>query len=117
MDRRYSGMRFYNGVRASNRGEQAAEKLLDSYMSNARSVSRKAQNYGGSTGGNKSLSGNRGLEVIKQRNSKIGDLRKIFEQEGTGRFGARKEAWIAKQYDPDVRQQMQDRQRGVEEED
>ena len=112
MDRRYSGMRFYNGVRASNRRSNQADKLVRSYLSKIRSIRNNAQNYGGSTGGNSSINSNKGLGVIKQRSSSIGDLRRIFEAEGSGRFGARKEAWIAKQYDPDVRMAMEDRQFG-----
>ena len=84
-------------------------------MSNIRRAYRKGLNYGGSEGGRSNDPNvNRGLDVLKQRNQKIGELRKVFEQEGIGRFGARKEAWIAKQYDPDVQSGMVERQKNRE---
>lgn len=111
MDRRYSGMRFYNGVKASNKTVDQREALLGRYMSNIKATARKAENYGGSTGGRKSLEGRRtGTRVIQQRQAKQADNRKIFDQQGTGRFGARKESWIGKQFDPEQRKAMIDRQ-------
>ncbi len=110
-------MRFYNGVAVSNRSSDAAERLVNKYLSNVRKARRKSEDYGGSTGGRKTIDRNPGLAVIRQRSSNIGDLRKVFNQEGTGRFGARKEAWIAKQYDPDVRKAMEDRQSGKDKEE
>tara|TARA_Y100000589_G_scaffold119364_1_gene113645 strand:- start:3528 stop:3854 length:327 start_codon:yes stop_codon:yes gene_type:complete len=105
-------MRFYNGVRASTRGRDKADALVKSYLSNVRKANREGQDYGGSTGGRQSLDSNQGLTTIRQRNKSIGELRQIFEQEGSGRFGARKESWIAKQYDPAVASSMRDRQFG-----
>ena len=110
-------MRFYNGVPVTRKRERQANNLVSRYMANARAATRRNADYGGSTGGIKSIDGGRGLSVIKDRQARMGDLRKIFDQEGSGRFGARKEQWIAKQYDPEKKKQMQDRQSGLEPDD
>ena len=87
-------------------------------MGNINKTKRSAEaNYGSSTGGTSSIGGSSGLQVIKDRQKRIGELRKVFDQEGSGRFGARKEQWIAKQYDPDDRQKLLDRQSGLETDD
>ena len=99
MDRRYSGMRFYDGTRASDNASKKADDLVRRYMSNINRARRASENYGGSTGGRKSLDRNTGLKVIQQRQDAQRDARDIFEKEGIGRFGARKEAYIAKQFD------------------
>ena len=117
MDRRYKEMRFYNGVKASSKGADAAEKLVASYMSKARSLSRKNADYGGSTGGIKSIDKQAtGLRIRKDAASRQADARRVFDQEGIGRFGANKEAWIARQYEDDKRKAMEDKQFGREEE-
>lgn len=117
MDKRYTATRFYNGVKASSKGQEQADKLLRGYMKNVNAARRKSEDYGGSTGGVKSIGSNDGLQVIKQRSARQADLRRIFQDEGVGRFGARKEAWIAKQFDPEVKQKMIDIQSGLEQED
>ena len=118
MDRRYREMRFDNGVKVSNKSVDAADALVRKYLSNVRAVNRKAADYGGSTGGIKSTDGKyTGLRTLKDRASRQSDARRIFQSEGIGRFGARKEAWIAKQYDEEDRKSMEDRQLGREEED
>jgi len=111
MDRRYSGMRFYDGTRASDNASKKADDLVRRYMSNINRARRSAENYGGSTGGRKSLDGNTGLKVIQQRQDAQRDAREIFEKEGIGRFGARKEAYIAKQFDDELHDEMLKRQR------
>lgn len=111
-------MRFYNGVKASNKSVNQREALLSSYMSNIKASARQAENYGGSTGGTKSLEGRRtGTRIIQQRQARQADNRKIFDQQGTGRFGARKESWIGKQFDPEQRQAMIDKQFSKEQDD
>ena len=110
-------MRFYNGTPVTRKSEREADELVSRYLRNARAANRRNLDYGGSTGGVKSIDGGRGLSVIKDRQARMGDLRKIFDQEGSGRFGARKEQWIAKQYDPEKHKQMRDRQSGLESED
>ncbi len=118
MDRRYEQMRFYGGARASTKQKEGRERLLSAYMSNIKKGMRDAANYGGSTGGTKSTDGRAaGKRVIDQRQAKQADRRKIFDKEGSGRFGGRLESWIAKQYDPAVKQAMIDKQFSKNEED
>lgn len=120
MDRRYTQMRFYGGGRASTKQKKSRERLLSAYMSNIKKGMRDAANYGGSEGGRKSLDGrSAGKKIIDQRQARQADNRKIFNQEGTGRFGARIESWIGKQFDPEVKQAKIDKQfgRGNEDED
>ena len=100
MDRRYSGMRFYDGTRASNSRSKAADRLVRSYMSNINRARRASENYGGSTGGLKSIDGGTGLKQIQSRQARQADLRQIFQQEGSGRYGARKESFIGRMTDP-----------------
>ena len=109
-------MRFYNGIKASTSRNDAADRLVRSYISNIGKFRRKAEDYGGSQGGIKSTDSNAGLTVIRDRQSRQADARRVFDQEGVGRFGARKESWIAKQYDEEDRKAMQDRQSGKQEE-
>ena len=89
MDRRYSQSRFYSGVPASNRSEARAHALVRHHMARARKAAAAAKNYGGSTGGTKSIDSNRGLNVLKQRGAEMAERNKIFEEEGTGVYGAR----------------------------
>ena len=120
MDRRYSGMRFYDGTRASNSASKKADDLVRRYVSNINKVRRQSENYGGSTGGRKSLDNSRtdaGMRTIQQRQTRQRDLRRVFDEEGTGRFGAKREGFIARQYDPDERQRMIDAQFGLGEEE
>ena len=100
MDRRYSGMRFYDGTPASNSRSKAADRLVRSYISNINRVRRRGENYGGSTGGVKSIDGGTGLKQIQARQARQRDLREIFKEEGSGRFGARKESFIGRMTDP-----------------
>jgi len=118
MDRRYTQMRFYGGGKASTKQENSRERLLSAYMSNIKKGMRDAANYGGSEGGRKSLDGrSAGKKIIDQRQARQADNRKIFDKEGSGRFGGRLESWIAKQYDPAVKQAMIDKQFNKNEED
>lgn len=96
MDRRYSGMRFYDGTRASTTQSDKADRLVRSYMTQINKSRRAAENYGGSTGGIKSLDGGSGLKQIRARQTRQKDLRNIFKEEGTGRYGARREAFIGR---------------------
>ena len=113
MDKRYSGMRFYDGTRASDKRAKAADRLLRAYMKNINQSRRNNEDYGGSTGGNKSIDSARGLQSpgsggrtsaglrqIKQRQTRQSDLREIFKNEGSGRYGARKESFIGRMTDP-----------------
>lgn len=94
-------MRFYDGTRASNNRSKAADRLVRSYMSNINRARRASENYGGSTGGIKSIDGKAGgLRQIQARQTRQGDLRQIFREEGSGRYGARKESFIGRMTDP-----------------
>ena len=109
-------MRFYNGVRASVGPKERADKLVRSYISNINKVNRASQDYGGSAGGAKSISQNAGLVTIGDRQSRQADARRVFDQQGIGRFGARKESWIARQYEAEDREAMENKQFGREDE-
>ena len=93
-------MRFYDGTPASNSRSKAADRLVRSYMSNINRARRASENYGGSTGGRKSIDGGSGLKQIQSRQTRQADLRQIFKDEGTGRYGARKESFIGRMTDP-----------------
>ena len=94
-------MRFYDGTRASNNRSKAADRLVRSYMSNINRARRASENYGGSTGGLKIIDGGSGLKQIQTRQARQADLRQIFQRDGTGRYGARKESFIGRMTDPD----------------
>ena len=92
-------MRFYDGTPVSTRGKERADKLLRRYMANINKVRRKAEDYGGGTGGRKRIDNYRaqaGLNTIRQRQSRQRDLRRIFKDEGIGRYGARRESFNAR---------------------
>ncbi len=94
MDRRYKESRFYNNVKASNNGQERAERLLNMYKSRCNAEYKKAQTYGGSTGGRKSTEqwrGEYGKIILGERAAKQKEQRKIFDIEGRGEYGARKE--------------------------
>lgn len=96
-------MRFYDGTRASTSGKDKADKLVRSYISNINKFRRMSEDYGGSTGGQQSIDGSRtaaGLKTIQQRQTRQKDLRRVFNEEGIGRFGARKESFIGRMTDP-----------------
>ena len=69
-------------------------------MSNINRARRASENYGGSTGGLKSIDGGTGLKQIQSRQARQADLRQIFKEEGSGRYGARKESFIGRMTDP-----------------
>lgn len=87
MDRRYKESRFYNGIRASNTSADRSDRLVRSYLAQARKQNASSQSFGGSTGGKSSIGG--GTAVITSRNTDIKDAREIFRTEGSGSFGGR----------------------------
>ena len=94
MDKRYKESRFYNNVKASNNGQERAERLLNMYKSRFNAEYKKAQTYGGSTGGRKSTEqwrGEYGKRILGERAAKQKEQRKVFDIEGRGEYGARKE--------------------------
>lgn len=96
MDRRYKNMRTWDGVPASRRSSEGAERLVSAYLARARRDSHFASDYGGSTGGRSSAETNSGLRALKSRGEQQNELRKIFDEEGRGQYGARAAAWQAK---------------------
>jgi len=90
MDRRYKESRFYNNVKVSNKGAEGAERLLGQYKRRVNAENRKAQDYGGSTGGTKSTDPAFGRKVLGKRAAEQKAKRKIFDIEGRGEYGARK---------------------------
>ena len=65
------------------------------HLAKARKSHSDAQNYGGSTGGRKSLTGSTGINVMNQRASEQGAKRQIFDQE-VKPFSAGREIWEGK---------------------
>ena len=109
-------MRFYNGVKASNRGLTLPISLSPVICLRPEVCLAKTPTTAGSTGGIKSIDKQAtGLRVRQDAASRQADARKVFDQEGIGRFGANKEAWIARQYEDDKRKAMEDKQFGREE--
>jgi hypothetical protein len=94
MDRRYKNLRTWGGVRASNKGQRQADALVGQYLAKARRENRFANDYGGSTGGLKNAGS--GLQALQNRSARQAELRKIFDEEGRGQFGARAASWEAK---------------------
>lgn len=103
MDKRYSQSRFYNGIKGSNDRSKQADKLVERYKSRFYEQARNAQDYGGSTGGRKSLASyqtglppskqtsNTGLNVLRERAKAIREKNRFFKEEGSGVFGGRAE--------------------------
>jgi hypothetical protein len=96
MDRRYKNLRSWGGVRASDKGQRKADALVNAYLAKARRENRFANDYGGSTGGLKNASAGSGLQSLQNRSARQAELRKIFDEEGRGQFGARAASWEAK---------------------
>tara|TARA_B100001758_G_scaffold32781_1_gene23987 strand:+ start:981 stop:1343 length:363 start_codon:yes stop_codon:yes gene_type:complete len=113
-------MRFYDGAKVSTKRKDQADRLVRSYITNINRARRASENYGGSTGGKQNTDQFRysaGLGVLKQRQSKLKEVGSVFKQEGIGRFGARKESFIAKQFDPEARDKLIARQKGIEQDE
>ncbi len=82
--------------------KSSAEPLVRQYLARARKQAHDDRSYGGSTGGRSSLDAQgSGLNVLMQRAAEAKDKRKVFDEGGGGTFGARAEAWRARQY-PDL---------------
>lgn len=87
MDRRYRESRFYNGTRASKKQSAQSERIVDAYLEQARRENFASQNYGGSTGGIKSIGS--GDALLASRSQDIKNAREIFRAEGSGALGGR----------------------------
>jgi hypothetical protein len=87
MDRRYKEFRFYNGTRASGGRNERSDALVRSYLARARRENNASKDFGGSTGGTKSIGG--GFAVAQKRNDDMKNAREIFRTEGSGDLGGR----------------------------
>ena len=70
-------------------------RLVRKYLEKARRANHSAQNYGGSTGGRKSIDGGSGIQVLNRRAAEQAEESKIF-RDSLDEYGARREAWEAK---------------------
>jgi hypothetical protein len=97
LDRRYSQNRFYDGSRATARGERAEDALVRRYLGRAKQENRFAQDYGGSTGGQSSMdyrSGGGKVASLRKQERDSGNA--LFESEGSGQLGAAAELKAAR---------------------
>ena len=104
----------------STRRKDQADRLVRRYITNINKTRRAAENYGGSTGSKQSTDQYRftaGLGVLKQRQSRLKEMGSVFQQEGIGRFGARKGILYCRRFDPEVRDKLIAKQKGIEEEE
>lgn len=101
MDRRYTQARFYNGTPATRRSANRSDSLVRSYLSRARKENSARQSYGGSTGGRSSIDVNRGLDILRERASEQSERNKVFKEEGSGIYGARRAKYESRQL-PDL---------------
>ncbi len=99
MDRRYNQARFYNGTPATDRSVNKSDSLVRSYLAKARKQNASDQSYGGSTGGRSSISS--AQSVAQQRASETPDRNKVFKEEGSGVYGARRAKYESRQL-PDL---------------
>lgn len=102
MDRRYNQARFYNGTPATSRGSNRSESLVRDYLARARKQNSIDQSYGGSTGGRSSIDNQyESGRVSKYRSDDQPDRNKVFKEEGTGVYGARRVKYESRQL-PDL---------------
>ena len=99
MDRRYKQARFYNGTPATDRSVNKSDSLVRSYLARARKQNATDQSYGGSTGGRSSIS--TAQSVAQQRAAETPDRNKVFKEEGSGVYGARRAKYESRQL-PDL---------------
>ena len=102
MDRRYSQARFYNGTPATARSTNRSDSLVRNYLARARKENSVAQSYGGSTGGRSSIDSQyESGRISKYRAEDQPDRNKVFKEEGTGVYGARRVKYESRQL-PDL---------------
>jgi len=94
MDRRYSQGRFYSGMRARGSQQERSDQIVRKYLGRAKMANHAAQSYGGSTGssvpGESTAIGLEAGGVQRARGEQGRELRKVFEQQGSGgALGAR----------------------------
>tara|TARA_R100001463_G_scaffold16069_3_gene41776 strand:- start:13657 stop:13920 length:264 start_codon:yes stop_codon:yes gene_type:complete len=69
--------------------------LVKRHLARARTINHHAQNYGGSTGGRKSIDRGSGLSVLNRRSAEQAADNQVFKED-LDQYGARREAWEAK---------------------
>lgn len=88
MDRRYSQARAYDGTRASKDGSRRQEALVRARLARAR-VRSRSLNAAGNEDGPKSAEGFAGADILRARALDRQERRRVFEEEGSGVYGAR----------------------------
>ena len=102
MDRRYKQARFYNGTPATDRSVNKSDSLVRSYLAKARKQNATDQSYGGSTGGRSSIDDRyTSGRVSAYRAAETPDRNKVFSEEGSGVYGARRAKYESRQL-PDL---------------
>ena len=69
--------------------------LVRKHLARARRANHHAQNYGGSTGGRKSIDDGSGIRILNRRSSEQAAESQVFKDD-LDKYGARKEAWEAR---------------------
>jgi hypothetical protein len=88
VDRRYSQARAYDGTKASRSGSRRQEALVRARLAQAR-VRSRSLNAAGNEGGPKSAEGFGAADILRARAQERQEQRQVFEQEGSGVYGAR----------------------------
>lgn len=77
---------------ALNRSKNA---LVRRHLAKARKENHRAQNYGGSTGGRKSLDGSGGIRILNQRTTQQAAESQVFKED-LEKYGARRALFDAR---------------------
>lgn len=88
LDRRYRQGRAYDGTRASDGGNRRQEALVRARLAQARIRSRSL-NAVGNEDGPKAAEGFAAADIVRARAAERQDRNQVFEQEGSGVYGAR----------------------------
>ena len=75
-------------------------ELVRKHLAKARRANHHAQNYGGSTGGRKSIDSGSGISVLNRRSAEQAAESQVFKDD-LDQYGAKREAWEARKY-PDL---------------
>lgn len=87
MDRRYKEARAYDGTPASNRKARRQEAFARAKLARARVSARSAQG-GGNEDGPKSIDPYAAVDILRARSSANAERGRIFQEEGSGVYGA-----------------------------
>ncbi len=69
--------------------------LVKRHLARARKFNHDSQNYGGSTGGRKSIDAGSGISVLNRRSAQQGEQNQLF-REDLEKYGARKALFEAR---------------------